>query len=200
MNSPLRNLRTNPDADGALRYSRKSLRLSPAKSNLIIQEQTAEKFLGYFKEDWEFKLNQMRIFNFQLERENRARVAELQVQAMRLDDAIADAAQSALEAQEASTMVESMSQLTSPKLLEQVNSLLALLKAKSDALELLQEEIHNKDAEIKDLKAEIFELKCSQHGYSQCQIDGNPVDEDTMTMVVQWDDAMLAQEQTVVIF
>jgi hypothetical protein len=198
MDSPLRTLRNNPDADG--RYSRKSLRLSPAKQNVRIHEQAAEIFRGYFKEDWDFKLHQMRIFNFQLERENRARVAELQLQALRLDDAMADAAQSALEAQEASDMVESMSQLTSPKLLEQVNSLLAQLKAKSEALEFLQEAVQIKDLEIKQLKSEIVELKCSRLGYPQNQIDGNLVDEDTMTMVVQWDDAMLAQEQTVVIF
>ncbi len=197
MDSPLRTIRNNPDADGALRYSRKSLRLSPAKLNTINH---AQLFHGSFKEDYDFKLHQMRIFNFQLERENRARLAELKLQALQLDDARADAAQSALEAQEASDMVESMSQLTSPKLLEQVNNLLAQLKAKSEALELLQEAVHNKDSEINQLKAEILELKSSRRRYPQDQIDGNPIDEDAMTMVVQWDDTMLAQEQTVVVF
>ena len=147
-------------------------------------------------EERDHKLHQMRIFNFDLERDIRMKSAEIRAQQLLLDDAIAEAAQSALEAREASMLVDSMSQLTGPRLLRQIDSLLMQLKGKSEQILALQETISRKDFEINNLRNQIAELSNPLRF-----ADSNPQEHpDAMSLVLALGDLALAEEQTVVIF
>jgi hypothetical protein len=195
LRTSLRNLPVNPNADISRIYRKSSN--SPCKQNELFGPSGIEnaEIPVESNEDWDHKLHQIRIFNFELERQNREKSTELQNQRRRLDDAYAEAAQSALEAREASIMAESMSRFTSPGLLRQVNKLIVQLKTKSERIRGLERTISEQASEIIRLKNEVSELK-GPHAQ-----DGNPQDNvDTMCMTFELGDFMLAQEQTVVIF
>ena len=200
MHSPLRPLQTNSNIDVS-RTSRK-LPQSPWKSHDPFGAAGAENIAlsldstdSYARDDLEHKIQQIRIFNFDLERDNREKAAEIKNQRRRLEDAIADAAQSALEAREAAIMAESMSKLASPRLLRQVNSLLTQLKKKSERIRALEKTVSEQDAEIIKLKNDVAELQRPH------TLDVNPHDAtEKVNMIVEFNNLILAQEQTVVIF
>ena len=93
-------------------------------------------------------------------------------------------------------LVDSMSQLTGPRLLRQIDSLLMQLKGKSEQILALQETISRKDFEINNLRNQIAELSNPLRF-----ADSNPQEHpDAMSLVLALGDLALAEEQTVVIF
>ena len=92
-------------------------------------------------------------------------------------------------------MAESMSKLASPRLLRQVNSLLTQLKKKSERIRALEKTVSEQDAEIIKLKNDVAELQRPH------TLDVNPHDAtEKVNMIVEFNNLILAQEQTVVIF